>query len=122
VYCQDEWWIDRHGHPHHVENMSLHYVRNVINFLEHRAEVIHHRMNRAIVFAIIKLFEELERPSNLVTLEGRRLTWGEAFGDRMEEEAIKEIESAYGDLEQAPLDWLRNTPLMRALYARIDSA
>jgi hypothetical protein len=122
VYCQDEWWIDRHGHPHRVENMSLHYVRNVINFLERRAEVIHRRMNRAIMFAVLKLFEDLERPSDLVTLDGRRLSWVEVFGDHMLDEAVDEIHSAYGNLDQAPLDWLRDTPLMRALYARINSA
>lgn len=122
VYCQDEWWIDRHGHAHRIEDMSLHYVRNVINFLERRAEVIHRRVNRAIIYAILSVFAELDKPSDLVTLEGRRLTWGQVFGERMAEEAIKDIESTYGDLEQAPLDWLRSTPLLRALHARIDSA
>lgn len=121
VYCQDEWWLDRHGHPHRVEDMSLHYVRNVINFLERRADVIHRRMNRAVLFGILKMFEDFDQPSSLVTLEGRRLTWSEVFGDHMTEHAVAEIETRYGDLDLPPLEWLRDTPLMVALYARLAS-
>lgn len=121
VYCQADWWLDRHGHAHRVEDMSLHYVRNVINFLERRAEVIHRRMNRAIFFGMMKLIEHLESPSDLVTLEGRRLTWREAFGERITEHALEEIDLMYGNLDLPALDWLRETPLMRALYARLGS-
>lgn len=120
VYFQNEWWIDARGFPHRVEKMSLHYVRNVINFLERRAYVIHRRTSRAITMALIKLFDDLEQSSNLVDMTTRHtLLWREVMGEDFTDHAIAEIEDRFGDLDQEPLEWLRATPLLRALHARL---
>lgn len=33
VFDQDVYWVDRHGNPHLLNEMSADYIRNVIDFL-----------------------------------------------------------------------------------------
>jgi hypothetical protein len=40
IVMQDEIWVDKHGISHKIDDMSEHYIRNVINFLHRRARRI----------------------------------------------------------------------------------
>ena len=97
-------WFDRFGEGHLIENMDLHYVRNLINFLHARAPDI----QRAYQRAFFKALHEVMALHPMM---------GDMAQDGMD---------AWLDYEQArAFDWdpirlLDDTPLLRALHARLE--
>ena len=94
VFLQHQVWVDYWGNEHEIESMELDYVANVIRFCEERAERIHQ-----IVF--------------LDALGGILADF--LFGDR---DSVEPADLSLA--EEEPLDWLRRTPLVRALARCID--
>lgn len=101
VFEQDTWWVDIHGEPHLLEEMSTDYLRNVRLFLLEHAVMYQRRMT--LRYAIEKVQE----------------AWGEAPEGFSEYLARK---SSPDTLDSE--SWLRQTPLfmrLEMLLADIDS-
>jgi hypothetical protein len=93
VFSQDVWWVDVHGRPHRIEDMSTDYRRNVLAFLLGSAEQ--------------RWIGEVMREA--VTAAGEadlgRVSWA-VLAPGLGVPRVSEID---------PVVWLESTPLMRRL-------
>jgi len=93
VFSQDVWWVDVHGRPHRLEDMSTDYRRNVLAFLLGSAEQ--------------RWIGEVMREA--VTAAGEadlgRVSWA-VLAPGLGVPRVSEID---------PVVWLESTPLMRRL-------
>jgi len=97
VFDQDVYWVDRHGAPHLLNEMSTDYIENVIDFLMGLRD---------------QYFADTQRRWFIQTL-GDQLLFDEPGGET--------LAAALGRPSAGALtaeDWLESTPLMRALRRR----
>ncbi|WP_160010049.1 hypothetical protein [Nocardioides sp. AX2bis] len=94
VFDQDQWWVDRTGTPHLLQDMSVEYLGNVIEFLlEHRDGFYADTIRRWFVQSL-----------------GDQLLFDEPGG-----ELLAAVAGGPDWDEVAPEEWLESTPLMRKL-------
>jgi hypothetical protein len=97
VFDQDVYWVDRHGKPHLLNEMSANYIRNVIEFLTGLRD---------------QYFADTQRRWFIQTL-GDQLLFDEPGGEAL---AVALGGPSWGALGAE--EWLESTPLMRALRGR----
>lgn len=87
ILDQTEWWYGADGYPERVAELDDEHLANLIGFLYRRADALR-----------------------------RRLRWFEAYHSDESEDALRARWSRELDVGDAS-DWLRATPLLRALEA-----
>jgi hypothetical protein len=96
VFDQDRYWVDRHGHPHEIAEMTLGYIENVIVMLDGRAVEFH----------------------AATTLRCALQAYGDRLLGRPNGDLLIVAAGAAGIADLDPGVWLESTPLMRALRRR----
>lgn len=89
---QSEIWIDADGHTHQIADMETRHARNVIRMLERKANHFHSAAN-----------------------------WGYVSGPGPSGDAACDAFNAEMDrfMDADPLEWIRSSDLVQALYERI---
>ena len=93
VFDQDTWWVDIHGRPHLLTEMSEEYRHNVIRHLEANRDYLHSRVALAEAIDLVEYtFTGAHNPTSASAVAGAPTTH-----------------------EVDPEAWLEATPLMRRL-------
>lgn len=103
VFEQDVWWVDVHGTPHLLTEMSTEYLNNVLGHLFRNLEFFH--LGNGLRYAIENLLAVLpvqEAPDNFQAYQ------------------------AYIDAKESPLNsvaavWLNETPLVKRINEILES-
>lgn len=67
---QAQVWTDVHGNTHLLEDMTANYLRNVLSYLEHKADELYEAENEEIVHQqLVEVFEPWRHPQGVPPLE-----------------------------------------------------
>ncbi|MCU1393482.1 MAG: hypothetical protein JWM34_1910 [Ilumatobacteraceae bacterium] len=100
VFDQTDWWVDRLGRPHRLDEMTDDYRRNVIVFLTSFVDGFHAAS----------------------ALREAATTLGDALLGRVSYALLATDVGAPRTLDLEPISWLEATPLMRRLRALTGTA
>ncbi|WP_139187307.1 hypothetical protein [Pseudarthrobacter chlorophenolicus] len=67
---QTQVWTDVHGNTHLLEDMTANYLRNVLSYLEHKADELYGAEQEEVVRAqLVEVFEPCRYPHGVPPLE-----------------------------------------------------
>lgn len=105
VFLQDVWWVDIHGKPHLLNEMSTEYLRNVLSHIFNNQEHFYdHMILRQGIEALGAMMPELT-----------------GLDPEKQKAYVDYLKTQQDALEHEPAEWAASTPLVQRINAILDS-